>query len=76
MTGVYSHLPLALSWDPFALSPLSRGFHERGFFGHISANWPQVVEFRTWLSDDDDWDEEDARLFEEEADDIEQAYFV
>ena len=28
------------------------------------ANWPQVVEFRTWLSDDDDWDEEDARLFE------------
>ena len=39
------------------------------------ANWPQVVEFRAWLSDDDDWDEEDARLFEEDADEIEMEYF-
>ena len=39
------------------------------------ANWPQVVQFREWLSDDDDWDEEDARLFEEDADEIEMEYF-
>ena len=39
------------------------------------ANWPQVVQFREWLSDDDDWDEEDARLFEEDADAIEMEYF-
>ena len=41
----------------------------------VLANWPQVVDFRAYLSNDDEWDEEDARLFEEDADEIERTYF-